>query len=241
MADIIEYAILAGASYYDTRSEVNRFPLPEFWSYFSRIQQSASSGFEAAAFQKTNADGTKEIIISFAGTDPGDLTGDIAADLALAAGRLSDQLVHAAAYYLQVKASAPANATISITGHSLGGGLASLVAAFFGESAFTFDQAPFLNSALICSTTDPKTGVVTTRSVAQDLKATLLAAGVSPDRLGKLDDYIAANNPINPTPIAVDEKRQAIQSRLPNQRSWYTYASETAANDDFIQLRRAIA
>lgn len=156
MTTLIEYALMAGSSYVSTRQEINQFPVPDCWIETKHDNPPDGSGFEAISFVRsgTTLGTSTEIVISFAGTDPGDLTGDIAADLALAAGRLSDQLVHAAAYYLQVKASAPANATISITGHSLGGGLASLVAAFFGESAFTFDQAPFLNSALIYTTAE---------------------------------------------------------------------------------------
>ena len=55
-----------------------------------------------------------------------------------------------------------------------------MLAVFFGESAFTFDQAPFRNSALTYSTTDPNTGEVTNRSVAQDLLA-YLAGETGPD------------------------------------------------------------
>lgn len=45
--------------------------------------------------------------------------GDLAADIALAAGNVSDQLRQAADYYLQIKALNPA-ASITFTGHSLG-------------------------------------------------------------------------------------------------------------------------
>ena len=48
------------------------------------------------------------------------------------------------------------NATISFTGHSLGGGLASLMAVFFGGTATTFDQAPFRNSASVAVATTLK-------------------------------------------------------------------------------------
>lgn len=121
MTSTIEYAMLAGASYYDTRATANRFPLPQNWSVVSRISESAKSGFEASAF--TN--GTN-IVISFAGTGPS-LNADWIANFNLTLGTWSDQLGEAAAYYLQVKASAPANATITFTGHSLGGGLAALM------------------------------------------------------------------------------------------------------------------
>ncbi|MEW6289177.1 MAG: lipase family protein [Thermodesulfobacteriota bacterium] len=85
--------------------------------------------------------------MSFAGTYDGD---DIAADIGLADGWGSVQLLQAAEYFLQIKAQVTAanpNATITLTGHSLGGGLAALVGVFFGVKAVTFDQAPFANSA----------------------------------------------------------------------------------------------
>jgi hypothetical protein len=144
MATAVEYALMAGASYISTRPDVNKFPVPDGWVEAVDERKTKPSGFEATYFTKAN-----EIVISFAGTDfsqPG--TDFLHANIPLAAGIVSDQLRQAADYYLQVKASAPAGATISLTGHSLGGGLAALIGVFFGETAFTFDQAPFRNTAL---------------------------------------------------------------------------------------------
>lgn len=193
-----EYALLAGDAYFSTRNAINRFPIPKGWS--EDIAQRVSdeqTGFEARTF--TN--GT-EIVISYAGTDPSDISGDIAADLALASGNISVQLKQAADYYLQIKAANP-GATISFTGHSLGGGLASLMAVMFGESATTFDQAPFLNSAKTFTTTDAQTGATSTRSVAKDLR-TYLTERAADDLLAKLDAYIAASDPSNPAPDVSD-------------------------------------
>lgn len=64
----------------------------------------------------------------------------------MALGVWSAQLGDAAEYYLKLKADHP-NADITFVGHSLGGGLASLLAVFFDEDAMTFDQAPFRNAA----------------------------------------------------------------------------------------------
>ena len=139
MATNIEYALMAGAAYFDTRVPNNRFPTPQNWVSFNH--KSRASGFEAISF----SNGT-EIVISYAGTYDKDITGDIAADIGLATGFGSAQLLQAAEYYLQVKAANPF-ATITLTGHSLGGGLAAQVGVFFGVEAKTFDQAPFANSA----------------------------------------------------------------------------------------------
>lgn len=200
MTTAIEYALLAGAAYYDTRTDKNRLPLPQNWSYLSRIQQDLTTGFEASAFIK----GT-EIVISFAGTydkPANPLTNpDFQVDIALAGGSLSPQLKQAADYYLAVKA-ANAGATITFTGHSLGGGLAALMAVMFGETAVTFDQAPFRASATEHLITDAD-GNTTVRSVAEELRAYLAASNPAAD-LSRLDAYIAANHIFNPSGIAAD-------------------------------------
>ena len=54
MTTEIDYALLAGASYYDTRTDINRFPVPQEWSVISRSPQNASSGFEASTYKKDN-------------------------------------------------------------------------------------------------------------------------------------------------------------------------------------------
>lgn len=147
MVTTIQYALMAGASYRDTRPDINKFPIPAGWYMVSRNPQDNVSGFEAATFGNgaTLATST-EIVISYAGTYDKDYFGDMAADAGLALGTGSGQLLQAAEYYLQVKAANP-GARITFTGHSLGGGLASLMGVFFDQTAITFDQAPFYNSA----------------------------------------------------------------------------------------------
>lgn len=145
MATNIEYALLAAASYFDTRAAINRIPAPQNWTEIDRKSSDASSGFEATAFQNGN-----EIVISYSGTDPnnsGLFSPDGKTNVALNAGTWADQLLQAAEYYLQIKAANP-GANITLTGHSLGGGLAALVGVFFGVQTTTFDQAPFAQSAL---------------------------------------------------------------------------------------------
>ena len=146
MATNIELALMAGRAYQSTRNDINWFPTPQGWTITGHDEK--SSGFEAVSFQ--NMANPNEIVISYAGTYDKDYLGDWVADYNLATGAGSAQLTQAAEYYLQVKTQVEAtnpNATITFTGHSLGGGLAALVGVFFGKQAITFDQAPFANSA----------------------------------------------------------------------------------------------
>jgi len=184
MATTIEYSLLAGAAYYDTRNNINRFPVPKEWNVTSRVPQDSATGFEAAAYINST---TNEIVISFAGTYDNPMNPltnpDMQADIGLATGFGSAQLLQAAEYYLQVKAANASNpkAHITLTGHSLGGGLAALVGVFFGVEATTFDQAPFANSA--------QTGLLHP-DVAAKLKSDLLFAGYSEDDLVDLANFL---------------------------------------------------
>ena len=183
MTTNIEYALMAGRAYQSTRSkDINWFPIPDGWVEFFHVPKNPdypmfteASGFEAISFQRGN-----EIVISYAGTYDKDLTGDWAANIGLAFGNGSVQLQQAAEYYLQVKAL-NSDAVITLTGHSLGGGLAALVGVFFGVQATTFDQAPFANSA---------EENLLPPDVAANLKNDLLLAGYSEDDLLGLTNFL---------------------------------------------------
>lgn len=142
----IDCALMAGASYITTRDPMNQFPIPDGWSEFFHVPNQTyptTSGFEAVAFQSQCSN---DIVISFAGTKDAFDIGDNQANVGLATGFGSVQLLQAAEYYAQVKMANP-TANIIFTGHSLGGGLAALMGVLFNQTAVTFDQAPFLNSA----------------------------------------------------------------------------------------------
>lgn len=139
----IDNAFMAGLAYQSSRDRVNWFPAPSGWAEFSHVPNSTyptTLSFEASAFQNST---TGHIVIAYAGT--AQLT-DWIANLTLGTGFSSSQLEQAALYYLRIKQDNP-TATISFTGHSLGGGLAALMGIFFDEQVITFDQAPFESSS----------------------------------------------------------------------------------------------
>ena len=149
MTSTVEYAQMAGHAYRTTRDEINWLPSPRRWTPYFPVPDFAttavfpvSAGFEAISFQRGS-----EIVISYAGTYLKDIAGDQAANFGLGVGVGSAQLLQATEYYLKVKSANPIGTTITLTGHSLGGGLAALVGVFFGVQAQTFDQAPFAQTA----------------------------------------------------------------------------------------------
>jgi len=184
MTTAIEYALMAGASYISTRPDPNKFPIPSGWLEMPNSRfNDPSSGFEAVTFQN----GTN-IVISFAGTYDKDYLGDWVADVKLATGYAHAQLLQAAEYYLDVQRQNP-GATINLTGHSLGGGLAALVGVFFHVSATTFDQAPFANSAQSNSLLSNPLNHLTP-DVAAELKNSLLAVGYTEAELAPLTNFL---------------------------------------------------
>lgn len=145
MFTVNEYSILALHPYNlnESVSEVNMTMLPNGWEVVA-AKREPNYGFQGEVFRKDGA-----YVISFAGTDE---TVDWLTNAALGTGILSSiyggqQIKEAARLVIEVLKEDPA-AEITFTGHSLGGGLASMMAAMFDKSATTFASAPFASGLL---------------------------------------------------------------------------------------------
>jgi Ca2+-binding RTX toxin-like protein len=140
MATLQEYAQLSGRVYY--RTDENRTPVPEGWTEISWLDDDPITGFSAGAYKNGN-----DIVIAFTGTNEGYFEDFALANIPAGIGLASPQILQAAGYVLDIMAQNP-GASISFTGHSLGGGLASVMAVFFDKSATIFDPAPFQATAV---------------------------------------------------------------------------------------------
>ena len=161
MATVSEYALFADLAYRDIRDRDENSPvIPPGWSPVERLLPMADpdrpghyggpapfnpSGFSADVFSKGN-----EIVISYGGTNPVKDSTDGSADwstnvrLIGGSGSLPEQLIQAVQLYIAVRrANRDKNVRITLTGHSLGGGLASLVGVMFDVPATLFASAPF--------------------------------------------------------------------------------------------------
>lgn len=138
MASTLEYSLFS-ANVYGNSSAVrhprNVLPVPQGWTKLG-IQPvgageagSTASGFMASAYQRGN-----EIVIAYAGTTDEEnrteldwLYGNVPAATATI---LAPQIREAAIFYLHVLRDNP-GASISFTGHSLGGGACELDGCIF--------------------------------------------------------------------------------------------------------------
>ncbi|MDP1635517.1 MAG: hypothetical protein Q8L69_12655 [Gallionellaceae bacterium] len=137
MPTTFEYMQFATGVY--AASNKNRIDDPKDWA-LNAWQPDTSSGFSAGYYFNSQ---TNEAVISYTGTN-GAMD---AVNWVTGVGLPMPQIFAAVRYYFEVKAAHP-DANITFTGHSLGGGLASLMAVFFDKQATVFDEAPFQPAAV---------------------------------------------------------------------------------------------
>lgn len=157
MTTLLDYAALSAFIYNDVRSEKNDIDPLASWT---QILYASNPGFTAGAYKNG-----EEIVIAFKGSDPialdeNGISNWLLTNVPSGLGFGSKQLLDAALFYQAIKATYP-GANITFTGHSLGGGIASVMAVWFDKHATTFDEAPFLLSAI-----DPIVTVVVTAGLA---------------------------------------------------------------------------
>ncbi len=116
-----EYAKLASAAYEDKGA-------PKGWERLRIKPEDNPAGYDGAAFKRRMSDGTIEIVIAHRGTEPVSFDGDWTANLQMGLRKVPDQYQYAKKFYEQIKRE-NSDATLSLTGHSLGGALAQLQAA----------------------------------------------------------------------------------------------------------------
>jgi hypothetical protein len=152
MADRNTYALLSTRVYEASVGTVgaNEIFLPAGWSKISQPVDNGLTGLYAQAFRN---DVSGEVVIAFRGTDGTISDGTIQdwkTNIATGLSIPNGQVAQAMTFYENIKAAYGTNggSNISFTGHSLGGGLASLMAVFFDKKATVFDTAPFQLTAV---------------------------------------------------------------------------------------------
>jgi len=123
--------------------------MPDGWTVLTEAgtrysQADTPTGFSATAYEGPGG----EVVIAFAGTNESQFADYLFGNGPAASGKIvSPQILEALRFTADVMAARP-GAQLSFTGHSLGGGLASVLAVFFDKPSTVFDPAPFALSAL---------------------------------------------------------------------------------------------
>ena len=135
MATTQDYAVLSLFVYNVVNRLENRPQLPTGWTPVlgSPVKDDAH-GFSYGVFRHTSG----EVVVAYTGTNQ---NVDWISNLGNGGGLGSQPVTSAALVYLQARDTYGDN--ITFTGHSLGGGLASIMSVWFNRPAQVFDHAPF--------------------------------------------------------------------------------------------------
>lgn len=145
MASVFDLANLSGMAYHFNKSSFNN------WVRIRNFGVPSGKGFYAEIYANTSK---KEAVLSIRGTDfdSGDKS-DLLSDAQLATGNTPSQYKRAREAYELAKTEAQKaygyNHALYLTGHSLGGGLASLVSAYKGGLPTVTFNAPGMKRAYI--------------------------------------------------------------------------------------------
>ncbi|MDO4248224.1 MAG: calcium-binding protein, partial [Neisseria sp.] len=140
MLTVNEYAQLSARTY--DRTRINKITLPQDITEVHWQDDDPETGFSAGVYKKGN-----QVVIAFTGTNEQLIKDFAVANVPAGLGLSSAQITRSAELVLETISKYP-DAELSFTGHSLGGGLASLMAVFFDKKATVFDHAPFKATAL---------------------------------------------------------------------------------------------
>ena len=137
-----EYAQLA-SRVYDRKDIRNKMTLPEGVTELEWQDDTKWTGFSAGVYQVAE----NHIVISFTGSNEELIEDFLLNNIPIGLGYSGPQVEDAARLTFQVMEKYP-NAKIEFTGHSLGGGLASMMAILFNKKAYVFDPAPFKSTIM---------------------------------------------------------------------------------------------
>jgi RHS repeat-associated protein len=127
--------------------------LPFGWET-KEFDEDTSSGFFSRRYENTQ---TGEQVVSFRGTKLGDILGDWFTNFAQGLGFFTDQ--HKMAITVAQRYASLYKDDLSFTGHSLGGGLATIASAATGKRATTFNAAGIhVNNLRLAAKGRPYTG-----------------------------------------------------------------------------------
>lgn len=149
MATCLDYAKMAYATYFTESRQYYEEPsgfMVDDWKVQKFVKGSAfGSGYQGAIYVKN-----RDVVVSCCGTNPGQtgkLLQDLAADFKIAVRLLPTQAQAAIKMVREAKHIAGAHGRVSVTGHSLGGGLAQVCGVAENVPFATFN-APAMRSVI---------------------------------------------------------------------------------------------
>ena len=156
--ELLDYARLSFAVY--QVDPINPFGDAQKGMWQLRAREATDTGLNYDLYERISASGKKEWVLSFAGTEFNDRRGnvdfkDMVADIqqgtSINKTKQYKEALNITKKYINIADKDP-NLKISVTGHSLGGGIAQYVSLAMGIKAVVFDSAPLGPNAILNTT-----------------------------------------------------------------------------------------